>query len=585
MLEKINHKSAPEEVINALLTLYHQGKYDDVLSRSSQLIKEYPHTFVLHNIMGAISFEKGHKEVAIEHFHKVIKLRPHHPHAYNNLGTALIDVGEYQEAKSNLKKAIELQPDYAEAYNNLGNVYKEMEEYNEAIQVYEKAIELNPQYYEAYNNLGVALGKNEQYEEAIEAYKKTISLKPDFAEAYSNMGNVLIDQGKLEESIDFFNKALFIKPDYADAYYNMGLAFQDQGKLEEAIKSYKKAILIKPDDAAAHRNLSSIKLYDAEDEHFHQVKEQYRIGDLNENGKCNLSFALAKMYADIGDFNQSFNYLSKANALRKKLLSYSIKEDNNLFNNLKKTQPYLLKSSLDIKKGSSGLLPVFIVGMPRSGTTLVEQIISSHTEVTGAGELNYIAQYGGKLSINSKFATTGALSDFRKKYLFKLSKVSNGECIVTDKMPHNFRFIPLICAALPEAKIIHVQRDAAATCWSNYKQYFDSKNLGYCYDLSDLVDYYNLYKDLMRLWQSEYKNRIYNLNYETLTTDQENQSRKLIKHLGLNWEKACLSPEKNKRSVSTSSQQQVRKKVYKGSSNAWHKYESYLNGAFDSLPS
>ena len=223
MLEKINHKSAPKEVVNALVTLYHEGKYDDVLSRSSQLIKEYPQTFVLHNIIGAISFEKGHKEIAIEHFRKVIKLRPHHPHAYNNLGATLIDIGEYQEAKSNLKKAIELQPDYAEAYNNLGNAYKEMEEYNEAILVYEKAIELNPQYYEAYNNLGAVLGKNEQYDEAIEAYNKTILLKPDFAEAYNNMGIALKEQGKLDKAIKSLENAISIKPDYAEGFINLEL--------------------------------------------------------------------------------------------------------------------------------------------------------------------------------------------------------------------------------------------------------------------------------------------------------------------------------------------------------------------------
>ena len=291
------------------------------------------------------------------------------------------------------------------------------------------------------------------------------------------------------------------------------------------------------------------------------------------------------MYEDIGDLNQAFNHLSTGNALRKKLLNYSIKKDEILFNSLKKTQPYLLNSSLDLKKVSSRLSPVFIVGMPRSGTTLVEQIISSHSAVAGAGELNYVAQYGSKLAINSTSSNTVAMSDFRKKYLFYLSKVSNGVSIVTDKMPQNFRFIPLICAAFPEAKIVHVQRDAAATCWSNYKQYFISKEIGYCYDLKDVVEYYNLYKNLMKLWQSEYSDRIYHLNYEELTTDQENQSRKLIKYLALNWEEGCLSPEMNKRSVRTASQQQVRKKVYKGSSNAWHKYEPYLNGAFASLKS
>ena len=252
---------------------------------------------------------------------------------------------------------------------------------------------------------------------------------------------------------------------------------------------------------------------------------------------------------------------------------------------MKKTQPVLLESSLEIKKGYSGLSPVFIVGMPRSGTTLVEQIISSHSEVTGAGELKYTAQYGGELAINSAPINTVAISDFRKKYFYELSKVSKGKSIITDKMPQNFRFIPLICAAFPEAKIIHVQRNATATCWSNFKHYFAVKGLGYCYNLEDLVTYYELYIDLMELWQSEYSDRIYNLNYESLTTDQENQTRKLMKYLELNWEEACLSPQNNKRSIRTLSQQQVRKKIYKGSSNAWFKYEPYLNGAFDSLVS
>ena len=223
--------------------------------------------------------------------------------------------------------------------------------------------------------------------------------------------------------------------------------------------------------------------------------------------------------------------------------------------------------------------------MPRSGTTLVEQIISSHSEVLGAGELSHAFQLGLNLASDPKCINAAAVSEFRQKYLSELSELSNGESIVTDKMPQNFRFIPLICAAFPEAKIIHVQRNAAATCWSNYKQYFAKDGLGYCYDLKDVVSYYELYNDLMKLWQKYYSDRIYNLNYEKLTTDQESQTRKLIEHLELSWEEACLSPHKNKRSVRTASQQQVRQKVYKGSSEAWRKYEPYLNGAFDSLSS
>ena len=245
----------------------------------------------------------------------------------------------------------------------------------------------------------------------------------------------------------------------------------------------------------------------------------------------------------------------------------------------------MLKNSLDIKEGSIEPTPVFILGMPRSGTTLVEQIISSHSEVLGAGELSHTFQLGLNLAANPNCINATAISEFRKKYLSELSKLSDGKPFVTDKMPQNFRFIPLICAAFPEAKIIHMQRNAAATCWSNFKQYFSSNSLGYCYSLKDVVSYYELYSDLMKLWQSHYGDRIYNLNYEKLTTDQENQTRELIKYLKLDWEDICLSPQDKSRSVRTASNQQVRQKVYQGSSEGWRKYMPYLNGAFDSLPS
>ena len=399
------------------------------------------------------------------------------------------------------------------------------------------------------------------------------------------MGSAIQDQGKLEEAIEAYNKALSIKPDYAGVYNNIGSALNEQGKLEEAIEAYYQAISIKPDYAEAHRNLSLIKKYKGNDDQIFQVQELYKRKDLSDDAKCKLSFTLAKMYEDIGKLDLTFGYLSKGNVLRKKLLKYSINQDKELFTNLRNTQPYLQKSSLDIKERAIKPNPIFILGMPRSGTTLVEQIISSHSEVTGAGEQRYISHYGFHLAIGSGSVPSTKISDFRDKYLFELARVSADKHFVTDKMPQNFRFIPLICAALPEAAIIHVKRNAAAVCWSNYKHYFRSRRLGYSYDLKDVVAYYNLYNDLMKHWQSKYNDRIYNLDYEQLTTNQEKETRDLVAHLNLTWEGACLSPHKNERSVKTASQQQVRKKVYTGSSEAWKKYEPFLNGAFDSLTS
>ena len=175
------------------------------------------------------------------------------------------------------------------------------------------------------------------------------------------------------------------------------------------------------------------------------------------------------------------------------------------------------------------------------------------------------------------------MQSFRNRYLKELVKKANGRAFITDKMPQNFLHIGLICAAFPEAKIIHLQRNPEATCWSNFKHYFGSKGLGYSYKLRDTVKYYGLYKDLMLFWSQNYCNRIYNLDYDKLTEDPELETRRLIEYLGLNWEDACLAPQNNKRSVKTASQQQVRKKVYTGSSRAWQKYEPFLDHAFKGL--
>ncbi len=470
---------------------------------------------------------------------------------WNLIGVSAAKIGQLEYAVTALQKAIKIKPDCAEAYNNMGNALR-------------------------------GLGK---LEEAITAYTNALSIKPNYVEAYNNIGNALKDGGKLNEAIDAYDKAISIKSDHAHSYNNKGNVLKSLGKLDEAIKVYNKAISIKPDYAEAHRNLSHIKQYTVEDKQFSVARALYKKKDLTEDTRCNLSFALAKMYEDVDDIKKSFSCLIEGNNLRKKLLNYSIDQDKNLFANLIKSQPFLLKNSVETQHGSDEILPVFIVGMPRSGTTLVEQIISSHSKVTGAGELHYIQLFGFKLATEPAIIANVAVSEFRERYLTEVSKLSNGKKFVTDKMPQNFRFIPLICAAFPEAKIIHVQRNAAATCWSNYKQYFVSKDLGYCHDLNDVVEYYKLYSELMTIWLSKHFDRIYNLSYEKLVHEQEKETRRLIECLDLTWEDACLSPHKNKRTVRTASLQQVRRKVYQGSSNAWRKYEPYLNGAFDSLPS
>ena len=289
------------------------------------------------------------------------------------------------------------------------------------------------------------------------------------------------------------------------------------------------------------------------------------------------------MNEDQGELGAAFENYMAGGALRQKLLAYDFEREQHFFAKIQNTAPKLKDVAFNTPIETSAHTPIFILGMPRSGTTLVEQIVSSHSEVTGAGELEYVPQFGTKLAAGLTVPDEDMILRFRKRYFVEVSKKADGRGFVTDKMPQNFIFIALICAAFPEAKVVHVQRDAEATCWSNFKHYFASKSLGYSYNLKDTKKYYELYMDLMHFWYQSYSNRIYNLDYDKLTEDQEPEIRRLIEHLDLNWEDACLEPQNNKRPVKTSSQQQVRQKVYQGSSQAWRKYEPFLDGVFDGL--
>jgi tetratricopeptide (TPR) repeat protein len=363
----------------------------------------------------------------------------------------------------------------------------------------------------------------------------------------------------------------------------MGNALKEQGKLEEAIEAYNKALAIKPDYAEAHRHLSQLTKYSSDIAQISEVEALLQQADINDSDRCNLFYTNAKIKEDLGDLSAAFDSYVTGGNLRQKLLKYEFAQDEQLFDQIKRTAPKFKDVALIAASEPITHTPIFILGMPRSGTTLVEQIISSHSEVTGAGELDYVRRYGAKLASGLTAPTLESVSVFRDRYLAELAQRADGQTFITDKMPQNFRYIGLICAAFPEAKVVHVQRSAKATCWSNFKHYFASKGLGYSYNLSDTIRYYGLYKELMQFWSQSYGDRIYNLDYDKLTEDQEPETRRLIERLGLKWEDACLAPQNNKRSVRTASQQQVRQKVYKGSSQAWRKYEPFLDGAFDEL--
>jgi tetratricopeptide (TPR) repeat protein len=363
----------------------------------------------------------------------------------------------------------------------------------------------------------------------------------------------------------------------------MGATLQDQGKLDEAMEAYNKALSLKPDYTEAHRNLSSVIKYEANHPQIAVVSEMMKRSDLKDDDRCNLHYVFAKMSEDLGELDVAFESYVAGGKLRQKLLAYDFKQDQLAFHRIKENTLKLKDTLFNKPVEAAAHTPIFILGMPRSGTTLVEQIISSHSQVHGAGELLILHRLVAPLYLGNQIINSDNILQVRETYLNELGKVSNGSNFVTDKMPQNFQYIGLILKALPEAKIIHVQRDPAATCWSNFKHCFGAKGLGYSYDLENTVGYFKLYQDLMNFWEQQYAGQIYHLDYDRLTVEQETETRQLIEYLELGWEDACLSPQENKRSIRTASQQQVRKKVYTGSSDAWRKFEPYIDGLFDKL--
>ena len=560
------------------------NKLDEAETNYKKTIEIKPNYAEAHFNLGIIYDNTDRLDQAELSYNEAIKLKPNYSQAYNNLGNLYRKLKRTNEAEINYKKLIEINSSSADGYYNLGNLYNDMDKFDDALVNYTKALELNPNFDSAYNYLGSVYHKQYKFDDAIINYKKAIELKPDYSEAYFNLGITLYAQNKTEQALENYKKALKLKSDYFEVYNNLGSVSQSLGKIDQAEKNYKKAIELKPNFAEAHYNLSNIKTYKNEDEQFNQMKNLTFDKDLNNEQLYHLNFALGKAFEDLGDYKKSFDNYIKGNKLCRKMMKYNIEEDINLFTQLKESYLKIKKFSSRFSDLSDNPNPIFILGMPRSGTSLAEQIISSHSNVVGGGELNFIEKFGDKLTRGINEVSYDSLLDFKNRYINKIKDIAKEDFMVSDKMPLNFRYIGLICTVFPSAKIIHLKRNPAAICWGNYRQNFTNKRLiRYCYDLEDLVTYYNLYENLMDFWIKEFGNKIYNLDYEKLTIDQEGETKKLINHLELKWEDTCLAPEKNKRIVKTASSKQVRQKVYKGSSQKWKKFEPFLDGKLDNI--
>lgn len=425
-----------------------------------------------------------------------------------------------------------------------------------------------------YNAIGMAQAGLGRSDLAIETYRKALDLDPDAAEIYNNLGNSQMSENNVEGALESYERALFLAPYSADANGNLGMARQAQGDTTGALECFKKAVQLNPRAAIFYRGYAWAAKVSPDDPLLEPMQELAARSDLSVRERIQISFALGKSWLDIGDKTLGMEYLATGNSLGKYSSKYSIKRDQNLFAKIREAFDSS-GPSIEVDRPIAQTRPVFVMGLPRSGTTLVEQILSAHSEAQGVGETRALSRILDGKDWQSRKLNSQDLSEIRRQYFERICRISRHP-VTVDKSLLDFRWIGVITSAFPEASIVFVKRDPRAICWSNYKQYFEGGGLAFTFDLRDLARYCQLTDDLMEFWNEKFPGRIHTVEYEELTNNQEAESRKLLAAAGLEWEEQVMSFHKSDRPVYTVSQSQVRKEIYKGSSRDWEKYKPWL---------
>jgi Tfp pilus assembly protein PilF len=526
-------------------------------------------------------------DASIKDYEKAITLKPDYAEAYYNLGVTLRELGQIDAALKSYEKALAIKHEYPGAHNNLGTILLDLGSLDSAVDHFEWAVAFKPDYAEAHNNLGVALQNLGLMDKAVKSYEKATTFKPDYIGAHNNLGNIFKELKQLDAAVKSYEKVIAIKPDYPEVHINLANTLRQLGQINDSINQYEEALAIKPDDAGAYYHLSYLKKYTANDPHLTKMKSLLSDSKLSHSDRINLCFALAKVNENLDNQDELFKYLHEANRLHKEEFDYSFDKQQKFIAIIKeifnKNPPNIGQS---LSSEPSTIHPIFIVGMPRSGSTLVEQIMSSHCAVHGAGELTNLTdiirpKVRDYVNQGMNNFPEEAFLSIREQYLDSLLNLNVPESVITDKYLLNFLYIGFILTAFPDAKIVHLKRDARAICWSIYSIYIQGVNFGNNFE--DLAGFYGLYRDLMDFWHQLFPGQIYDICYEDLTTNQEEETRKLLQYCELDWDENCLRFHKNKRAVETASAKQVRDKMYQGSSEVWKKHEAYLKPLIKAL--
>jgi len=630
-----NVKKPPSNIINQLVALYNQGHLSLVIEHCQRFIGQFPDAFIIWNILGAANKGLGRVEEASKAFMKVVKLNPTYADGYNNLGVTLQEQGKFEGALMAYKKAISIKPNYAEAYNNLGNTLLEQGEPAGAISSYKKAISIDSNYAEANYNMGFALSSINKPEEAIVAYNNAISIKPNYSEAYCNLGNAYKEIGKLNEAIDFYRNAISINPKYAQVYNNLGKVFQEQDKLELAMDAYKKATSLKLEYSEAWTNgaeaLEKWNKLDELDDWLKQAHKNFKIvpsdisyfqskflwrikkrkealklistinlKTVSENRKQGFLNLKAKCFESSQNFSKAYDCFLEMNLLAKKSNTYLNSNSDKFFantkNQLEQLKLKLTSRATDSEDNGETISPIFLVGFPRSGTTLMDTILRSHSKIEVLEEKPTVVaakaaiRKNGYNEIHNKVFSIDIISEARSSYIKEFRKhikSSDTNSVYIDKLPLNLIEVPLINQLFPSAKFILALRHPFDTILSCWMQDFEiNAAMANMVDLDRIVDLYCIAMETFKICRSEYNLNVHTIRYEDLLEDLKGESSALLTFLDLTWETKMedyRATALKRGRINTPSYSQVSQPIYKEAKYRWVNYKEYLDKYSDQI--
>ncbi len=576
---------------NLGLALQGLGRFEDALAHHRAALAIAPKSAAILVSLGDACRHLGRYDDAVVRYAQALAINPALTDAHINLGGCFHATGRREPAIRSYQRALTINPGLASAHYNLGNLYAELDNLDAAIAHYERSISLLPTSAEAHNNLANVLLKRGRLKEAIDHYKHAVRLRPTYASAQRSLGDVLQADGRIDDAIACFRAALTIEPADATTLNRLASALLVAGHLDEASGAYERAIDLAPDNIGLQHNYAAVKPFSPGDQRLARLEDLHAREDtLSEDERIVLHFTLGKAYADLRDADRSFRHLEAGNRLKRRHVSY---DERQTLTQMQRIRDAFTKDLLNTKShaGHDSQSPVFVIGMPRSGTSLVEQILASHPRIAGAGEVDHFATATSDVARRHAGTYPDMLprmadEEFRelgRSYVERLTSAGAAKDRIVDKLPANFLFAGLIHLALPRARIIHVRRSAIDTCVSCYSLLF-AEDQPYAYDLAELGRYYRAYDALMGHWRSVLPpGRMLEVRYEDLVEDLEVQARRLVAHCGVEWDPRCLAFHETKRPVNTASVVQVRKSIYTSSVGRSRFYGTKLKPLVETL--